>query len=63
MRHPAPFWLIEREDPVRLVAMISQTARCDLLALLAESDARGRVCADQAHILDNVALFRAYCEE
>lgn len=61
--HQAPFWLIEREDPLRLVATISQTARCDLLALLAESDARGRTCADQARILDNVALFRAYCEE
>lgn len=61
--HQAPFWLIEREDPLRLVATISQTARCDLLALLAESDARGRTCADQARILDNVSLFRTYCEE
>lgn len=61
--HQAPFWLLEREDPLRLVATISQTARCDLLALLAESDARGRTCDDQARILDNVALFREYCVE
>ena len=61
--HQAPFWLLEREDPHRLVATISQTVRCDLLALVAESDARGRTCADQRRILDNVELFRTYCEE
>lgn len=61
--HQAPFWLLERDDPHRLVATISQTARCDLLALVAEADARGRTCADQRRILDNVELFRTYCEE
>ncbi|HSO39215.1 MAG TPA: AAA family ATPase [Labilithrix sp.] len=61
--HQAPFWLLERADPHRLVATISQTVRCDWLALLAESDARGRTCADPQRILDNVELFRAYCEE
>lgn len=61
--HQVPFWLLEREAPLRLVATASQTVRCDLLALLAEADARGRTCADQARILDNVELFRAYCEE
>src|SRR5690606_8693239 len=61
--HQAPFWLLEREDPLELVARISQTARCDRLALLAEADARGRVCEDQARILENVALFVEYCRE
>ncbi len=61
--HQAPFWLLERDDPHRLVTTISQTVRCDWLALLAESDARGRTCADQRRILDNVELFRIYCEE
>lgn len=61
--HQAPFWLLERDDPHRLVATISQTAPCDLLALVAEADARGRTCEDQRRILDNVELFRAYCEE
>ena len=61
--HQAPFWLLERDDPHRLVASISQSVRCDLLALLAEADARGRTCDDQRRILDNVELFRAYCEE
>jgi predicted kinase len=61
--HQAPFWLLDRDDPHRLVATISQTVRCDLLALVAESDALGRTCADQRRILDNVELFRTYCEE
>ncbi|MDF2692863.1 MAG: poly(A) polymerase [Labilithrix sp.] len=61
--HQAPFWLLEREDPFELVARISQTTRCDLLALLAESDARGRTCDDPQRILDNVALFVEYCRE
>lgn len=61
--HQAPFWLLEREDPHRMVAAMSQSTRCDLLALVAEADARGRTCADQRRILDNVELFRTYCEE
>lgn len=61
--HQAPFWLLEREDPHRIVASASQSVRCDLLALVAEADARGRTCADQRRILDNVELFRTYCEE
>jgi len=61
--HQAPFWLLEKEDPTRLVASISHAVRCDWLALVAEADARGRTCADQARILENVELFRAYCEE
>ena len=39
---------------------VSQTARCDHLALLAEADVRGRICADQQRLLDNVALFAEY---
>lgn len=61
--HQAPFWLLERDDPFELAVRMSQTVRCDWLALLAEADARGRRCEDQARMLDNVALFREYCAE
>lgn len=61
--HQVPFWLIEREDPARSLFRISQTTRCDWLALLAEADARGRVCQDQQKMLENVELFRAFAEE
>ncbi len=40
---------------------VSQSARCDLLALVAEADARGRVCADAQRLLDNISLFTQYC--
>jgi predicted kinase len=41
----------------------SQTARLDLLALVAEADARGRICGDQQKMLDNTALFTQYSAE
>jgi predicted kinase len=61
--HQVPYFLIDEVDPLRGACKISQSARCDLLALLAEADARGRVCADQARLLDNVALFVEFCRE
>jgi predicted kinase len=61
--HQAPFFLIDDADPVRKAARISQTARCDYLALLARADALGRVCGDVQRILDNIALFEEFCGE
>jgi putative nucleotidyltransferase with HDIG domain len=61
--HQVPYFLLERGDAQRLCIEISQTARCDHLALLAEADVLGRNCADQRHLLDNIALFREYCSE
>lgn len=55
--HQTPYYLIERADAARLAVAVSQTARGDLLALLAEADVRGRLCADRQRLLDNVALF------
>ena len=61
--HLKPFYLLERSDPRRLTLEVSQTARCDWLALLAEADARGRVCQDLTRLLDNMALFAEFCRE
>lgn len=61
--HQVPFYLIEREDAERIAAAISMVARCSLLALLAEADIRGRICADQGAVLDNIALFGEFCRE
>jgi predicted kinase len=64
--HQVPFYLLERPDARRLVVAISQTVRCDHLALLAEADARGRACSDpagQPRLLDAVALFAEYSRE
>ena len=44
--HQVPFYLIDRPDSQRLAFEVSQTARCNLLSILAEADARGRVTSD-----------------
>jgi putative nucleotidyltransferase with HDIG domain len=62
-RHQLPFFLIEEEDLERKAITASITARCDLLALVAEADARGRECADKGAILDRIELFREACSE
>jgi predicted kinase len=62
-QHQLPFFLIERGDSERMAILASQTARCDHLAILAEADVRGRVCRDQAALLDNIALFVECCRE
>ena len=61
--HQTPFHLIERADAQRRAFLISQTARCDLLAMLARADALGRQCSDQSSILEHVALFEEFCRE
>ena len=61
--HQIPFFLIDKPDARRTLYEVSQSARCDLLALVAEADARGRVCADSQRLLDNISLFKQYAEE
>lgn len=61
--HAVPFYLLDGADPRRHAHKVSQTARCDLLALLADADARGRVCADPSRLVGSVARFSAYCRE
>jgi len=61
--HQIPFFLIDKPDGRRTLYEVSQSARCDLLALVAEADARGRVCADAQRLLDNISLFTQYAEE
>ena len=61
--HQVPFFLIDREDRRHLALSVSQSTRCDQLALVAEADMRGRIAADQPRILDQVALFVEYCRD
>jgi len=61
--HQVPFFLIEREDAQRVAAAISLVTRCSQLAVLAEADMRGRICADLQRVLDNIALFSDFCAE
>lgn len=61
--HQISFYLLERERPERRAHLISYQTRCDLLAILAAADARGRICPDCARLLDNITLFRELCRE
>jgi putative nucleotidyltransferase with HDIG domain len=61
--HQVPFFLIEKEDARRLAYSVSQSTHCRHLAMVAEADARGRICADLQRLLDNIALFREFCRE
>jgi predicted kinase len=61
--HLAPFHLLARGDPRRLAFEVSQTARCDHLAILAEADARGRICTDSGRLFEDIALFVEFCRE
>jgi putative nucleotidyltransferase with HDIG domain len=61
--HQVPFFLIDKQDSQRTLFEVSQRVRCDLLALVTESDARGRVCEDQQKLLDNISLFVEFAEE
>jgi predicted kinase len=61
--HQLPFFLIGRERPQRRAHLISHQTRCDLLAILATADARGRICPDSARLFDNIALFGELCRD
>jgi putative nucleotidyltransferase with HDIG domain len=61
--HMKVFWAFEQDDPTRLAREISLRCRCHHLAILAEADARGRVCPDTQDLLDRVALFRELADE
>ncbi len=61
--HQIPYFLLDRADAQRRCLEVSQTTRCDHLAILADADMRGRICADQQRLLDNIALFREFCAE
>lgn len=61
--HLVPLYLAERENPRRLAIEVSQTVRCDHLAILSEADARGRICPDPDKLLHNIAGFSRICAE
>ncbi|MEO7022388.1 MAG: AAA family ATPase [Ktedonobacteraceae bacterium] len=61
--HGLPLQFLDKPDPVRTIIEASQYVRLDHVALLAEADVRGRICADQQELLDRVTLFREFCQE
>src|SRR6266508_3495864 len=52
--HGLPLWFLDKPDLARALAAASQVGRLDHVALLAEADVRGRICADQRELLDRI---------
>lgn len=67
--HMRPTHVLESNDPGRSIRQMAAMGELtpgftlDRLAMLAEADNRGRICADQKEMLDAVALFREAIEE
>lgn len=61
--HQAPYYLIDADDALARLARISQSARCDLLYLIARADIRGRVCSERERLEQNVELFALLAKE
>lgn len=65
--HQAPFHVLGANPkgipPEFRIRQLSWTCDTRLLALLAEVDIRGRICADQHKLLDDIDLFRVFAQE
>jgi putative nucleotidyltransferase with HDIG domain len=58
-----PLWFWDKHNPLRSIIKVSQLVRCDWLALMAEADVRGRICADKQKLLDSIEFFREFTQE
>ena len=61
--HGLPLHFLDKPQPEREVIAASMSARLDYVALLAEADIRGRICADQPELLERIELFHEFCKE
>jgi len=61
--HGLPLWLMEKIKPVKRLHEVSLRLNTCQLNLLAEADARGRICEDAELLLDSLDLFELFCQE
>lgn len=61
--HGLPLWSLYKTDPQKAVIKASLETNTEWIALLAEADARGRICEDRDELLLRVDLFREQCRE
>lgn len=61
--HQVPFFAITEPRPEDRVAKLSLTTHCRHLWLVNRADGEGRICEDQARLLDNADLFLALAED
>lgn len=61
--HGLPLWLMHKPDPLKALLESACSVNTAWLCLLARADMLGRLCNDQAEMLDRIDFFEAYCEE
>ncbi len=61
--HGLPLWFLEKQDPQKAVIQASLQCNMHWLAMVAEADVKGRICADQEELILKVNLFREFCLE
>lgn len=61
--HGYPFWLLEKENPLRSVITTSLLTSNKLLYIFAKADLLGRVCGDASEMLYKLELFKEFCLE
>ena len=61
--HGLPIWFLEKRHPAKAVIQASLEVDTTLLYILAKADMLGRICKDQADMLDRVELFKEFCKE
>lgn len=61
--HGLPLWILEKRNPQKYLLQTSLEVNTKLLYLLAKADVLGRICPDQAELLERVELFKEYCLE
>lgn len=61
--HGLPLWALEKGNPNQTVMGSSLSVCNEWIYLLAKADVLGRICEDQAELLDRTEYFKALCIE
>lgn len=61
--HGLPLWLMEKPDPLKKIVEVACRLNTKHLKLLAEADARGRICDDSDALLYSLDMFELFCKE
>lgn len=61
--HGLPLWVMEKLEPAKKIHEVSLRVNTQHLKMLAEADARGRICNDSNSLSESLELFELFCQE
>lgn len=61
--HGLPLWLMDKLEPAKKIHAVSLRANTRQLRMLAEADARGRICEDTGELIESLELFEMFCKD